>query len=268
MSPEEQINITFLTMSFVAILVGITLVILFNKYIQRKNNLLESKLEGDMENKRRIQMMELKALRSQMNPHFVHNSLNAIQYFIQRNEVELSETYLVKFSKLIRLFFEYSRRQTITVMQEVELLDNYLQIEQLRFEDKLSYTIEVDPKIEEDEQILPSMIMQPMVENAVNHGLFHKKGSGKIRIQFIYMNELTIKVLIEDDGIGINKSIEMYRSSTKKYKSHSSAVLHERLELLNESKKWSISYNIQDVSEIKNASGTRVTLIINQHDEP
>ncbi|MEM7087357.1 MAG: histidine kinase [Bacteroidota bacterium] len=256
-----------MTLSFVAILVGITLVILFNKYIQRNNKLLASKLEGDLENKRRIQMMELKALRSQMNPHFVHNSLNAIQYFIQRNEVELSETYLVKFSKLIRLFFEYSRRQTITVTQEVELLNNYLQIEQLRFEDKLNYTIRVDSMIESDQQTLPSMILQPMVENAVNHGLFHKKGSGKIRIQFIYVNEFTIKVQIADDGIGINKSIEMYRSSTQKYKSHSSAVLHERLELLNESKKWSISYSIQDLSEIRNTSGTIVTLTINQHDE-
>lgn len=265
---SKELTFVFLILSFVAILIGITLIILFNKYVSRKNSLIKSKLEAELENQKQLHAMELKALRSQMNPHFVHNSLNAIQYFIQRNEVELSETYLVKFSKLIRLFFEYSRKQTITIKQEMELLEDYLQIEQLRFEDKLSYTIHVDPEIDAEEQILPSMILQPLVENAVNHGLFHKSGNGNISIHFIYVDELIFKVLIEDDGIGINKSIKMYRSSTKNYKLHSSAVLHERLELLNESKKWSITYNIQDVSEIRNASGTLVTLIINQPDEP
>lgn len=261
---EEEITIMFLTLSFVAILIGITMILLFYKYVSRKNDLIKSKLAAELENQKKLHSMELKALRSQMNPHFVHNSLNAIQYFIQRNEVELSENYLVKFSKLIRLFFEYSRRQAITIKQEVELLENYLQIEQLRFEDKLNYIIRVDPKIEEDEHILPPMILQPMVENAVNHGLFHKIGNGNISIDFVYIDEITFEVVIEDDGIGINKSKEMAQTSTKQYRSHSSAVLQERMELLNQLKKWRIAYTIQDISDIRNATGTLVNLIINQ----
>lgn len=263
--PEEKIiEFTFLTLSFVAILIGIILVILFNKYIGRKNKLLESQRKSEEEHEKHLQAIELKALRSQMNPHFVHNSLNAIQYFIQRNEVDLSETYLVKFSKLIRLFFEYSRRQFITLEEEIELLENYIQIEQLRFEDRLSYSIDIDQEIDVSEYTIPSMILQPIVENAINHGLFHKKGNGKVIIKFIYRNPTTFWVYVEDDGIGVLKAREMFQNSSKNYKSRSSAVLQERLELLNQTKDWNITYTIQDLSEVNQNSGTLVSLIFNQ----
>ena len=107
-----------------------------------------------------------------------------ILYYIQRSEIDQSENYLVKFSKLIRLFFEYSRRQSITIKEEVDLLNNYLEVEQLRFEDKLQYQIQIDERLDQEEQFIPSMILQPIVENAVNHGLFHKQGKGTVTIAF------------------------------------------------------------------------------------
>jgi len=224
---------------------------------------IRKKEEAKAQQENRIAGLELQALRSQMNPHFVHNSLNAIQYFIQRNEVELSENYLVKFSKLIRLFFEYSRKQYISIKNEVELLDNYLQIEKLRFEDKLDYKIIVDPKIDIEEQTMPSMILQPIVENAVNHGLFHKQSNGLVTITFKFIDIFSFKVCIEDDGIGIKKAKEIYKNSSKNYQSSSSAVLNERLELLNLSKNWEIIYTITDLQSNK-TSGTLVELTFKQ----
>ncbi|MFD1061934.1 histidine kinase [Winogradskyella litorisediminis] len=213
------------------------------------------------EREKRTAGLELQALRSQMNPHFVHNSLNAIQYFIQRNEVEFSENYLSKFSKLIRLFFEYSREQNITIAQEIELLQLYLDIEKLRFEDKLNYDIYVSDEFETEEQTIPSMLLQPIVENALNHGLFHKKENGYIKITFKYIDETTFKVSVLDDGIGINKAKEIFKTSTKNYNSNSSAVLKERLDLLNKTDAISIDYSIQDCSEIDpKTTGTLVNL--------
>lgn len=233
----------------------------FAKVLQKR---IQAKEQAKAQLDKKIAGLELQALRSQMNPHFVHNSLNAIQYFVQRNEVEHSENYLVKFSKLVRLFFEYSRKQNISIQEEISLLNNYLEIEKLRFEDKLSYQIKVDKTIDTEEQIIPSMMLQPIVENAVNHGLFHKKENGLVTILFKKINEKSFKVIVEDDGIGINKSKEMYKDSSKNYQSKSSAVLEERLELLQQSNDWKIKYSIQDLSKVNNANGTRVTLIFNQ----
>jgi ligand-binding sensor domain-containing protein/two-component sensor histidine kinase len=208
----------------------------------------------------KIAGLQLQALRSQMNPHFVHNSLNAIQYFIQRNEVELSENYLSKFSMLIRLFFEYSRRQDISLKEEIELLNNYLEIEKLRFEEKLVYQIKVDENLDVEEMNIPSMILQPIVENSVNHGLFHKKENGKITISFMKIDENSYEVQIIDDGIGIKKTKEIYKNSSKNYRSNSTEVLKERLNLLEQSKMWKINYLIIDLSEKENKEGTLVSI--------
>ena len=242
----------------------LTLACLYLLFRYMKSRIQKNEQAKTLQEKK-VAGLELQALRSQMNPHFVHNSLNAIQYFIQRNEVELSENYLSKFSKLIRLFFEYSRRQTITIQEELELLTNYLEIEKLRFEEKLHYHISVCEKIDIEEQLIPSMLLQPLVENAVNHGLFHKKESGTIEVLFEKINNSSYSVNIKDDGIGINKSKQIFKASSKNYQSNSSKVLHERLDLLNKSKEWKIEYKIQDISETeKDKTGTLVTLIFEQ----
>lgn len=238
------------------------LLYLFFILVQKR---ITKKEQAKVAQEKRVAGLELQALRSQMNPHFVHNSLNAIQYFIQRNEVELSENYLSKFSQLIRLFFEYSRRQNVTITEELELLNYYLDIEKLRFEEKLDYKISICEKINTDEQLIPSMILQPIVENAVNHGVFHKKSPGMIEVSFEKLNENTYKVKVEDDGIGINKSKILFRSSSKNYQSNSSKVLNERLELLNKGNDWDIEYVIKDLSETNlNKTGTIVILTFKQ----
>tara|TARA_R110002096_G_C14633682_1_gene725080 strand:- start:1869 stop:3365 length:1497 start_codon:yes stop_codon:yes gene_type:complete len=243
---------------------GVFAILGFLGFIKILKSRIQEKEEAKAQLDKKIAGLELQALRSQMNPHFVHNSLNAIQYYIQRNEVELSEKYLVKFSKLVRLFFEYSRKQHISIKDEVMLLNNYLQIEKLRFEDKLSYTIEVDESIDIEEQLIPSMMLQPIVENAVNHGLFHKKENGLVTVVFKKIKENSFKVIVEDNGIGIIKSKEMFKDSSRNYQSKSTDVLEERLGILQQSNNWKIDYKIQDLSEVNTANGTRVTLIFNQ----
>lgn len=249
-------------MIFIAIIVIISVVVLFGLFMSKKNNLIKENLEAALENQKHLHELELKALRGQMNPHFIHNSLNAIQYYVQRNDVETSEYYLTKFSKLMRLFFDYSNKQHLTIKEEILLLENYLQIEKLRFEEKLDYSIEVEKSLDIEENEIPSMILQPLVENAINHGLFHKKGKGKVCILFKNIGNTGFKVQVIDNGIGIKKSLERNKSLAKN--KHSSTVIEERLFLLNESNNWNVNYEIIDRLLIENTNGTKVTLTFNK----
>ena len=253
---EGNVDITVLALAFIAILVMISLVLIFGVFLSKKNKLIQEKYQAELASQQQMHAIELQALRSQMNPHFVHNSLNAIQYYIQRNEVEQSEEYLSKFSKLIRAFFELSRKQTITLEEEVHLLDNYLSIEKLRFEDKLHYEITVDDALEDDTEI-PSMLLQPLVENAVNHGIFHKKGSGTIKVEFRALEDDGFQVSVIDDGIGLTAAKELFKKTTKTIENRSTTVLQDRLKLLEYNGKWHIEHRVE---ELQNPVGTAVHL--------
>ena len=194
---------------------------------------------------------ELHALRSQMNPHFVFNSLNAIQYYINDENYDQSEAYLVKFSRLIRMIFEFSRKKDITLRQEIDLLKSYLNLEKMRFVDHLNYCIEIDPKINIDKTTIPTLLLQPIVENAVNHGIFHKKGGGTICVKFNFIDDNTYEVLTQDDGVGVKRSTEINRKSLKKHQSRSTQILKDRIKLLNMSGKWEITYEMIDQTDNK-----------------
>lgn len=240
-----QILIGFI---FIALLVVI--VWLVTKQLQKKKNqkLFQEKHLSDL---------QLKALRSQMNPHFVFNSLSAIQYYINKNDTEASEKYLVKFSKLIRQFFELSKETEITLDKELILISNYLDIEKLRFKDKFNYHINVAPEINSNQELLPTMLLQPIVENAVNHGIFNKVNNGIIEINFSQHNDkLVVKII--DDGVGyVNTKI---RSRAKKVKSTN--VLSERLKFLNKSGQWHITYAINELHPEKTDKGNISTFTI------
>lgn len=256
----QQINLVFFLLFGIAILLVATMIGLFLAFSRKKNQIIEAGLKKELEQKVHQYEVELKALRSQMNPHFVHNSLNAIQYYIQRNEVEISENYLVKFSKLIRLFFEYSGKRNITIQQEIELLQSYLYLEKLRFEDKLNYEFQVDERLDTECQVIPSMLLQPIVENAVNHGIFHKEEQGNIKISFVYLSNQSFKVIIEDDGIGITKSRAISKIADNKHQYRSSNVIKERIDLLNQSKSWDVVFDIQEKTGEKEGTGTIITI--------
>ena len=240
-------------MVFGLLIVGIMLYVL---WLVRKTE-LKNKTRKITAQKKLIEN-ELYALRSQMNPHFVFNSLNAIQYYLNDNKVELSEKYLVKFSKLIRMFFDFSQYKVISIQDEIQLLNAYLEIEKLRFGKDFNYIIESDHALNLDQEI-PAMLLQPIVENAVNHGLFHNFGKGLIRILFQNITTNIYEVIIEDNGVGREKSKEIKKQSLSKHQSKSTQILQERITLLNQSKQWNITYKITDLDKANN-NGTRVYL--------
>jgi signal transduction histidine kinase len=207
---------------------------------------------------------ELHALRSQMNPHFVFNSLNSIQYYITKNDIELSEKYLVKFSRLIRKFFDFSRAKFISLEQEISLLTNYLEIEKMRFGNDFKFEFNIDSKLELNQQKIPSMLLQPIVENAVNHGLFHNEGKGKITIDFIANSAQKFTVKISDNGIGLAEAKKIKEESIKTHISKSSEIIKDRIDLLNKSNEWFITYVIK---ELENTKGTCVKLTFTKNEK-
>ncbi|EGV42770.2 hypothetical protein BZARG_2528 [Bizionia argentinensis JUB59] len=240
-----------------AILLAIYIVALISRYFVKRSQLKKNqKIFEDQ----RLSELQLKALRSQMNPHFVFNSLSAIQYYIGENNFATSELYLVKFSKLIRQFFELSKENEISLEREVELLKNYLEIEKLRFKEKLNFVIQVEPDMDLKTTEIPTMLLQPIVENAVNHGVFNKMENGLITINFKYIDEQTFMVEVIDDGVGF---VNTKKRVTGKVKS--SNVLKDRLHFLNQSNKWEIGYKNQELHPEKPDKGNKSVFLIKKN---
>ncbi|MEO9741247.1 MAG: histidine kinase [Ekhidna sp.] len=205
---------------------------------------------------------ELKALKSQMNPHFIFNALNSIQEFIVTNKKDEASDYLSQFAGLIRTYLEHSDSGLISLTEEVESLTMYLDLEVMRFEDAFDYSISVSDTIAQDATYLPTMLIQPYVENAIKHGLLHKKGNKRLIVSFETLQKEMIQCVIEDNGVGRDKTRELQKSRNKWHKPFASKVTQERLGLLNYGKDKKIGVIIEDLTENEQAIGTRVTLTI------
>jgi two-component sensor histidine kinase len=236
------------------VLVGVFLVALISVFFVKQSQF--KKNQKIFEDKR-LSELQLKALRSQMNPHFVFNSLAAIQYYINENDFEASEMYLVKFSKLVRQFFELSKENEISIRVETTLLKNYLEIEKLRFKEKLNFEINIDDSLDIQNTTIPTMILQPIIENAINHGIFNKEDDGEVIVNFIKGNNDTLIVEIIDDGVGFVNTKKRQNENVK-----SSHVLKDRLHFLNNSRKWNISYSEEEVYPDRNEKGNKSIFII------
>ena len=240
-------------------LVAIALIIVFVYLFlrNRANNIRETerkKIEQEMA----IAENELKALRSQMNPHFIFNSLNSIQHFVISNNSEKASKYLNKFSKLIRLILSHSEKQLITLAEEIELLKLYVELEQVRFEGKFSLIFEIEKDLDIDFIELPTMLIQPFVENAILHGLAPKEGKGILKISFTNSNS-NIICIVEDDGIGRKKSYSMKGTGNSNNLSMATKNTTERIELLKKINDKEYSFVIFDLEE-NQKSGTRVEI--------
>ncbi len=210
--------------------------------------------------------LQLKALRAQMNPHFIYNALNAIQNYITSNDLSSATKYLAIFARLMRQSLELSDMEYIPLEDEVEFLENYLYINQeLRFESKLSYDITVDDEIEDDIMGLPAMIVQPYVENALEHGL-RSISEGKLTIEFLLKDEEHIQCIIEDNGIGREKAKEFKDSNPQnsKHRSMGTAITEKRLDIIGKSKHSDELFvkTIDLKTEEGRAAGTRVEILI------
>lgn len=201
---------------------------------------------------------ELKALRSQMNPHFIFNSLNSIQNLVLKNNTERSYDYLVSFSKLVRSALIFSEAGRIKLNEEIEFLENYLKLEKLRFKDNFNYVINV-PKT--NELYIPSLFIQPFVENSIVHGLFHKTGSKELLID-LSISQNKLLCVIEDNGIGRKKSLEIKKRQLKKHDSFAVNALNRRIEILESQGYDNIGFSITDINRNDEIVGTKVSLTL------
>jgi len=180
---------------------------------------------------RQVTELELRTLQLQMNPHFVFNALNAVQSFILNRDTLSANNYLSKFANLIRLFLDSSRSKYITLADEIKLLSLYVEIEMLRFESKFDFHLNVAPDINRFVEV-PTMILQPFIENAINHGLRYKETKGNLYMSFYNQGKYLV-CKIEDDGVGRERAKQIQSKSRKGYKSQGLKITEERLQTFN-----------------------------------
>lgn len=210
--------------------------------------------------KKQQRKIELKQtlLRSQMNPHFIFNSMSIIQSYIYDNDLANSSKFLVNFSRLIRLILENSAKEFIKLNIEIEILERYLEIQKKRFEERFNYEIVNYSNIDTTSILIPPMLLQPFLENSLEHGELNKVKDGKIRITFKIENDLLIFV-IEDNGIGRQAAAEKRVGNLNQHESMAIQITNSRIELLNDKYKQAGFLSIQDLNE-NSESGTRVTI--------
>ena len=215
-----------------------------------------------LENKQKVAESRLQSLRLQMNPHFLFNALNSIQQMILANEELVATRFLSRFSKLLRTILIHSDKETVTLKEELEILNLYIELEARRFKDSFRYSIDCDEEIDEDEIKIPTLLIQPFVENAIWHGLMHKEGNRQLRIRFFEEDDC-LKCIIEDNGVGRKKSEESKKANgqDRGHISKGIKVSLERLKTLRNKQGQEGSLSITDLhDEEGNAAGTRVEI--------
>ena len=228
-----------------------------NSFLLAQKNKLEQELNKSM----------LASIKSQMNPHFLYNALNTVQSYIYTNDKENASLYLGKFSELTRTILDMSNKETVTIAEEVHALQLYLELEKLRFEDKLNYNFIIDNHIALETTNIPSMLIQPYIENAIKHGLMHKKGNWQLTINFTLINK-SIQVNIRDNGVGRKASEAINKQRNKHHQSFATDANEKRLDILNKGLQKSISLQIIDhVNNQAAALGTEIiiNIPINMH---
>ena len=205
--------------------------------------------------------VKLEALRSQMNPHFLFNSLNSIDHYILNNKPQEASEYLAKFSKLVRKTLEFSKRKSLSIKEELDTLQNYIHMEQMRFSKQFFYSVHVNEGIDINAIQIPPLLLQPYVENAIWHGLMHLEDrEGKLQIE-VAQDKDHIVLSIDDNGIGREKSKAIKSKSATKRKSFGIKINEDRIRLNNELSNLGGHAKIIDkYDEHNKPNGTRVLL--------
>ena len=212
-----------------------------------------------------ISNLKLEALRSQMNPHFIFNALNSIKAYLINNDKESAIYYLNKFSKLIRKILESSRVESISLQEELEIIELYIKIENIRFEKEIHFSIVIDENVNLVNIKIPALILQPFIENSLWHGLNTKKGNKTIEIKIFNDNKIT-KLVIIDNGIGRKKSIENASKKSYKKKSLGLEFSQERITFFNKKNQTNYSFKFVDLFDNENNSiGTQVDFIFKNY---
>lgn len=224
---------------------------IFRYYLSRiyKKNMLQQQLAE----------LELSALQSQMNPHFVFNAMNSIQNLIINNKSDEADLYVSKLSGLMRRYLESSKEKYISMEDELEIIEAYLQLEKLRFGNRIKYHIVCDLSKEDLKTKIPATMIQPFVENALKHGLFHKQSNGNIYIK-IHGNKNDLFIIVEDDGVGRAKVKDIQRKNRSSHNSTGIQSIKNKLEVLRKLDNISIDLEVEDLMNGNTPSGTRVNI--------
>ena len=230
--------------------------LIFRIYAYRQNA-INNKLKHDALD------LEQRMLRSQMNPHFIFNAMNSIQSFVSTNDSYSAAKYLARFSRLIRYILEKSSKEYVCFADEISILKLYIELEQLRFENKFTFSINVSPNIDTEYIFVPPMLIQPYIENAIVHGLCHRKGdNGILKVDFNLQDDVLI-CQIEDNGIGRELAQKLKQNKSEIHKSMGMQVTQERFKMLNQTHKQDYSSVVTDLYDDKLQSrGTLVSLRI------
>lgn len=207
--------------------------------------------------------LKLKALQTQLNPHFISNSLNVIQYYSLKQDELAANQYLTQFADLTRLLLETSRTRFVSLRTELEVLNLYLSLEKMRFENMFEYDVTIDPAINVEETLLPGMLMQPFAENSLNHGMVYldKSVKGILNI-YIRQHQGSIKIIIDDNGIGRARAREIKAKMKRLYRSRSTEIVNEMQTAVNNLPGCFIDIKITDkLGENKEALGTTVAIV-------
>jgi sensor histidine kinase YesM len=249
---------------FIMLCVTVVVIIIYSYYkwqislLSRQIKLLREKVELEQSLGKSI----LTSIKSQMNPHFFYNALNTIQAYIFTNDKRNASVYLGKFSKLTRMILEMSEQELIPLQEEIQALTLYLELEKMRFDDDFDFELKIDYSVDVDMIKIPSMLIQPYAENAIKHGLLHRKGQKYLWLEMKIEGKYLV-VTIDDNGIGRTKSEEMKVHKKEKHNSFSTRANEQRLEILNRNKSQKVVVEIEDKLDVnKNALGTKVRLFI------
>ena len=246
----------------------ITSYVLFNRYkIKKQNELLKSQLseaEKTIEAEKKATDSELKALKSQMNPHFIFNALSSIQDQFMFGDKVIANEQMGNFTYLTRQILNVSGKKQILLSTEIDILTKYLELEKMRFKSDFEYSITTSEIIDEDYHEIPPMLIQPFVENSIKHGLLHKDGLKKVMVHFdLDEKEEHMICTITDNGIGRIKSAEIKAKNQNNHESFSTNSIAQRLNILNKDTIEEESLVYEDLcDEIGNSLGTKAILKI------
>jgi tetratricopeptide (TPR) repeat protein len=218
--------------------------------------------QRESEFERKVSDAALNSLRSQMNPHFIFNCLNSIKLYAVENNQDAATSYLGKFSRLMRLVLENSKSDRITLQQEIETLQLYMEMEAMRFKEKLHHEIKIADNVDLDYIEIPPMLIQPYIENAIWHGLMPKEDGGTLVVSFTCQDN-NLEIIVTDNGVGRAKSAELKSKSTTAHKSFGMSITHQRIELINQMYKTNMSVLVNDLHDGQgNAAGTEIRINI------
>jgi LytS/YehU family sensor histidine kinase len=251
---ESFLNVSLLGVIPFFIAFGFILFLFYMKRREANFKAIEAEIQINMAK------VEMKALRAQMNPHFIFNCLNSIYHFMSKKDTEQASKYLIKFSNLIRSILENSLHQEVALNEDLEALELYIQLEQMRLDNKFSYKINIQANIDTNTIYVPPLIMQPFVENSIWHGLSNKAEGGLIKIE-ISKDEHMLTYVLEDNGSNVVKSSDLPEIEQLKKSSIGISATKERLELVNQKNNGHANFLMTDLKDAaNNYCGKRIEL--------